>query len=288
MANNEIFPIDNLFSQDYFQAREKFINAARDNLFEINSIKHNLKGPDGRDIFMDFAHSGQDDAKNIIIIISGTHGPEGYCGSAVQYGLLKYNIAAEWAKTQKILMVHAHNPYGFAWDIRFNEDNIDLNRNYIEDFSNPPDSSLYDEVKKWAMPEDLSDATIAESFNNLMQYASRNGFPKLQTALTSGQYKYKNGVYYGGDAPSWSNINLTEYLKKYTIGAENAIVIDIHSGLGNFGHGELITGYSTDTQQFKQLGSIWGDEVKSTGNGQSVSARLTGCLRKRRAVPGSE
>ncbi|MEJ0064575.1 MAG: DUF2817 domain-containing protein [Caulobacteraceae bacterium] len=43
-------------------------------------------------------------------------------------------------------MIHAINPYGFAWLRRVTEENIDLNRNWI-DFSQPPPANPgYDEL----------------------------------------------------------------------------------------------------------------------------------------------
>src|SRR3546814_13236224 len=45
-----------------------------------------------------------------------------------------------------IMMVHLINPWGTSWKRRVNEDNIDLNRNYI-DFSRPfPQNPLYETV----------------------------------------------------------------------------------------------------------------------------------------------
>ena len=137
--------VDEYFSKDYFEAREKFLNACTENNFEIKSVLHpKAKGPQNRDIFMDCAIKGPKEAKQMLLIISGTHGPEGYCGSCFQYGLLKSGLANEWAKTHKIAFIHEHNAYGFAWDTRFNEDNIDLNRNYLEDWNTPPKNPDYD------------------------------------------------------------------------------------------------------------------------------------------------
>jgi hypothetical protein len=82
------------------------------------------------------------------------HGVEGFAGSAVQVAALK-GIAAEAAtdttaaaaaaaaasasgnaastrsKPYTLCFVHAVNPYGFAALRRFNENNVDLNRNNL-------------------------------------------------------------------------------------------------------------------------------------------------------------
>lgn len=267
-----------LFLDDYFAMRQHFIMLALENGFKISSFQNPTFGPDNKPIFMDFASAGLDDAKNLLVVLSGTHGSEGYCGSAIQSGLLQSGKAKEWAKRHKILLIHAHNPFGFAWDVRFNEDNIDLNRNYIDDFTNLPENLLYEEIKEWAIPADLSEEALNFSIKNLMNYARNNGFQKLQTALTAGQYNYPKGVYYGGKEPSWSHNILKNNINHYAEGIENIIIIDIHSGLGDYGKCELITSRSSYDPQFKKLYDIWGDEVKSTSIGDSVSAKLNGCI----------
>ena len=271
--------VDEYFSKNYFEAREKFLNACNENGFEIKSELHpKVKGPQNRDIFMDCAVKGPNEAKQMLLIISGTHGPEGYCGSGFQYGLLKSGIANEWAKTHKIAFIHAHNAYGFAWDTRFNEDNIDLNRNYLEDWNNPPKNPDYDELAQWALPTDYSEENENLAMMKLMEYAQKNGFPKLQAALTAGQYNHPKGVYYGGNGPSWSNITIKKFVNEITKEIEKIVIIDMHTGLGPFGKGEILCDCAPNTDEYKRLHSIWGDEVVSTKTEASVSADLSGTL----------
>ena len=45
-------------------------------------------GPPGERLFLDFATIGPDDADNAILVTSGTHGPEAFCGSGIQIQLL--------------------------------------------------------------------------------------------------------------------------------------------------------------------------------------------------------
>ena len=46
-----------------------------------------------------------------------------------------------------IVLLHASNPYGFAWGRRVNEDNVDLNRNFV-DFDAPlPENPGYNEIR---------------------------------------------------------------------------------------------------------------------------------------------
>lgn len=270
---------DALFSQNYYEAREKFLFACKENDFLIKSTEHpSAKGPNEQPIFMDCAVLGPQNAKSTLIIISGTHGPEGYCGSAFQYGLIKSGIAKTWAKDIKIAFIHAHNAYGFAWDTRFNENNIDLNRNYLDDFSSLPQNHAYDELANWALPENFSEENINLATIKLLEYAREKGFEALQSALTAGQYKYEKGVYFGGFAPSWSNIVLKQYIDEIVENTKKLVIIDIHTGLGNFGHGEILSDCASNSPEFTMLAQIWGDEVVSTKSGNSVSAHLHGSM----------
>ena len=69
-------------------------------------------------------------------MVSGTHGVEGFCGSGAQIDWLRRGEAASLPVDVAALMVHAVNPYGFAWLRRVTEENIDLNRNWIDFTSN--------------------------------------------------------------------------------------------------------------------------------------------------------
>jgi len=80
---------------------------------------------------------------------SGTHGIEGYLGSAIQLRFLHElflqnaqrlcttdNVRAPPTKNtpvKKILLIHAINPYGMRHHRRTNENNVDLNRNVLSD-----------------------------------------------------------------------------------------------------------------------------------------------------------
>jgi hypothetical protein len=268
------------FSSDYFEARRRFLEGARQAGASIHSTEHpTAKGPQGRAIFMDCAVLGPESATDALVIISGTHGPEGYCGSGVQTGLLLSGQAQDWAKSCRIILIHAHNAYGFAWDTRFNEDNIDLNRNYLESFAPPlPANPDYEKLAAFAAPSKRDEATLTQADQALLGFAQENGFPALQSALSGGQYTHPLGVYYGGNAPSWSHVTLMGYLASSCATAQRIITIDMHTGLGPFGHGEIITEAAPGSAHHDRQSSIWGDQLRSTKDGSSVSADLSGTM----------
>src|SRR3546814_9727826 len=85
-------------------------------------------GPDGKPLYMDVAWVGPDDADVVLLSLSGTHGAEGFNGSAAQVHWLNLHGAEPLPKGVAMLFVHAVNPFGFAHMLRVNENNVDLNR----------------------------------------------------------------------------------------------------------------------------------------------------------------
>jgi hypothetical protein len=271
---------ETFFASTYFEARDKFLKAAAAAGARVDThVLPHAKGPGGREIAMDCAVLGPENATGALVVISGTHGPEGYCGSGVQVGLLETGLAQDWARKLQIVLIHAHNPYGFSWDSRFNEDNIDLNRNYLKSFDSPlPANPDYDLLAPWAAPAARDEASLQTAREKLLDFAGEHGFAALQAALTGGQYNHPKGVYYGGIAPSWSNQTIHKILNTYCVGLESVVTIDMHTGLGPFGVGEIITEAAPSSEHYQRQTAIWGDEIRSTKDGSSVSADLSGTM----------
>ncbi|MPW20390.1 DUF2817 domain-containing protein [Paraburkholderia sp. CNPSo 3157] len=112
-----------VFSQSYVEARAKFLAiapAARP--YACSSL-----GPSGEPLYTDVAYFGDRNASRLLILISGTHGPEGYSGSASQLLFLRAGLQDALPASTAVLLVHALNCYGFAWDRRVTAEGCDLN-----------------------------------------------------------------------------------------------------------------------------------------------------------------
>jgi len=82
-------------------------------------------------------------ASRTVVHLSGVHGVEGHCGSSIQLAWLdkrratKARAEAEGAAAAgdapTVILVHVVNPFGMANGRRFNENNVDLNRNFVLD-----------------------------------------------------------------------------------------------------------------------------------------------------------
>ncbi len=264
------------FPTDYRQGRKAFITACeKAGIDSIARVHPTAKGPDGKPLFIDSAAMGPRGAKRALLLIAGTHGVEGYFGSGVETGLLREGLAAP--EGARIVLVHALNPFGFAWDRRVNEDNVDLNRNFV-DHAHPPDNPDYATLADAIAYRDASPAAVARADAVLLAYAKAHGAAKLREAISRGQYRFPKGLHYGGVAASWSHKMLRAILTEDLARVEKLVVIDFHTGLGETGAGEMIVEAAPASAIYRRAQAMWGGMVASSENGESVSAPLTGTL----------
>src|SRR5271166_4702079 len=100
------------FSATYPEARRKFVDAARGAGAAIEShVNPNATGAEGEALATDVARFGAIDAESLLIVVSGTHGNEGFCGSGCQVGLIAEGVIAARPQNVAVLLVHAVNPY---------------------------------------------------------------------------------------------------------------------------------------------------------------------------------
>jgi hypothetical protein len=266
------------FPADYRQARHDFIHACEQAGVDVVARVHpGVEGRDGKPLFLDTAVIGPRNATKALLMISATHGVEGYFGSGVQTGLMREGLATRAPADTKIVLLHALNPYGFSWDRRVNEDNADINRNCV-DFAHPPANEPYDKLAAAISPKDISDAAMKAANAKLTEYLKSHGAFALQEAISKGQYKYSDGVYYGGSHESWSVKMLKDVFVETLAHVEKLTVIDFHTGLGEFGAGEMITEDLPGSAPYKRARAMWGKRVASSEAGESVSAPLSGTL----------
>src|SRR5208283_2584408 len=142
------------FSSSYSEAREKFQEAVAAARGSAESFKHPRSGPGGEELAVDTAWFGPSDASRVLVLISGTHGVEGYCGSGAQVDWLRREEFKVLPADTGVLMIHAINPYGFAWTRRVNEDNVDLNRNFVDHDKAYPKNEGYLAIAEAILPKE--------------------------------------------------------------------------------------------------------------------------------------
>lgn len=264
------------FSASYDEARAKFLGAAKVAGGRLDRIGHPERGPEGQELSTDIAWFGPADAERVLVMISGTHGVEGYCGSGAQVDWLLRGEAAQVPAGTAVMMIHAINPFGFAWNRRVTEDNVDLNRNWI-DFDKPlPKNPAYAELSAHICPQAWDDAARQQSDAVLLGYAQKHGMPALQQALSGGQYTHPKGVFFGGVKPTWSRRMQTEIFRTRLARARRIAIIDYHTGLGPWGFAEQIAPVPRNDPAFTRAAQWFGTSVTSPSGGTSTSADITG------------
>ena len=299
--NLAMISIPTAFSSSYAQARVKFLEAAAQAGLSASSYLHPLKGKEGEDLAMDVVLDGAPDAEQLLVVSSACHGVEGYCGSGVQVFALH---DSEWREKCRaagvaVLYIHALNPFGFSHLRRVTHENVDLNRNF-QDFSqplppstdNPGYASLHDLLlpKQWPpTPENIAlcaDWMRARAIKDSQNADEISGLRAFQQAVTKGQYTHADGLFFGGSAPTWSNLTLRAVLRQFATHCLRLAWVDLHTGLGPRGLGERIFACKDDATAYERASRWWGNHGNPSGetpvtsiyNGSSTSALLTGLM----------
>lgn len=248
-----------VFSQRYAGARDKFISAVETSSIveRVNNIVHPVRGPKNERLFCDIAWAGSPKAKNILVLVSGVHGVEGSVGSAIQSDFVGRHRRLPGDVC--VVMVHALNPWGFACASRNDHEGIDINRNFVDFSAGVPDSA--DAVAIWEKLKNQTDAATLVGEH-------REQFDKL----SQGQYSHPEALYYGGEKASWSRQTIEELVAQIKPEKrDNIIVIDIHSGLGPYGYGELICDHAPGSAGQKMARELFGATVTEPALGTSSS-----------------
>ncbi len=266
------------FAQSYAEARGKFLAAADAAGLAVQSHPHPLRGRDGEALAMDVARCGPANAHAVLLVSSACHGVEGFCGSGVQNALLSdagFHAAAQAAGVA-VLYIHALNPHGFSWWRRTTHENVDLNRNW-QDFSQAlPENPAYDELAHLLVPPTWPPSDEVRAA--LTAFVGRRGAMALQTAVSGGQYKHPEGLFFGGRNPTWSRQTLGHVLAEHGSRCARLGWIDVHTGLGPNGHGERINANRDDAVALARTRAWWGADVTSIHDGSSTSAVITGMI----------
>lgn len=271
------------FSSDYKEARNKFLDASTAVGAKIKSFENPNAGHKGEALYTDIASIGTNDAKYILVLGSGTHGVEGFAGSAIQTGLLREGIASNLIPSMGIVMIHAINPYGFAHLRRFNEANVDLNRNFVDHSEDHPKNDGYRQLADAITPKTQSFWENTKSLLKIFWFRFRNGKEDLKQAISGGQYSHPQGLFYGGQSETWSNKTIRSIIRGYLSKAERIVFIDFHTGLGAYGKAEVIMNVPQESPSYKRAMEWWGNRVKTTVSGEAVSVHIHGPLKL--AVP---
>ena len=205
------------FPLDYASSRREFREACARLGCALEAHPMNQAGPNGDDLTIDVAILPGGSPDRTLLVSSGIHGVEGFFGAAVQLRALQ-----DWASRPgrkhagvRCVMVHALNPFGFAWRRRVNEDNVDLNRNLLlpgESFSGSP--AGYAALEGLLNPRHVPSRWEPVRLEFMVAIA-RHGMPAIKQSVASGQYDFPHGLFYGGGQPSRTSEILSEHFDRW-------------------------------------------------------------------------
>lgn len=267
-----------IFPGSYTSARQDFLKLAE--MAPIATGRHiSFQCPgettDGLPLYTDALWLGCDNAANVLVLLAGTHGVEGFVGSAIQFDHLHLLAAGEFRipEDTAILIVHALTPWGYSWLRRCDEDGVDLNRNAV-DFSKPfPENPGYESLRCALFSSDFE-----QRKRLFADYELQHGRTALEMAISGGQYTDTYGPFYGGSKSAHGRMVTEKLIQQYTLHERNLAVIDLHSGLGSYGYGEIICDHPSDSPGTHVAQAWYGDSVTLPALGTSSSVPKTGLI----------
>jgi hypothetical protein len=265
------------FSSDYETARHQFRMAVDNVHGELLTFPVEVAGTS--DLTIDVAILGAVDAESAVVLSSGCHGVEGFFGSAVQLAFLKQIEVSSVSLSSRVVLIHAINPFGFATLRRFNEDNVDLNRNFLssaDEYSGFPEG--YDKLDGLLNPP--SPPSRLEPFRlKAMWNILRWGLPAIKASIAGGQYEFPKGLFFGGKGPCLSTTIVQEHFREWIGAADRIVHIDFHTGLGESATYKLLLqedSESTVTTWFRQ--AFDSDAIQAFSMGEGVAYPAKGVL----------
>ena len=249
------------FSATYAESREKFLNSAGQVAARISSVVHPvLRGRSDEELAIDVAAFGAEDAPNMLFVVTGTHGLEGYPGAASMLQLMESGKLTNLPGDTGVVLLHGHNPFGWSHDSQLNEDMVDINRNFIDHSQAPGcDHEVYTAIANLNYPKRMSwsgmNALVAEYF----AIAEKFGNQRFMNAV-GGQYEFPSAIKYGGDAAVWSNTELRKIVSNYLGHAKKIAYLDWHTGIGDYGKLFEICPFGRDSKEREFSYKLWGEQ----------------------------
>uniref|UniRef100_K3XD05 DUF2817 domain-containing protein n=1 Tax=Globisporangium ultimum (strain ATCC 200006 / CBS 805.95 / DAOM BR144) TaxID=431595 RepID=K3XD05_GLOUD len=278
--------VERHFTSTYYDARALF-RARTHNVTDAKLYTLPLPGYEDVDLSIDVTVVPGSSAR-ALVHISGTHGVEGFAGSGIQSALLERLSGGKKRSkdASTLVFVHALNPYGFAKLRRFNENNVDLNRNFLtpEEFkariAMDPNQYGYMDVMDVLNPQEpVSWSSLGAIVYGALRNEFTYGSGATKRAVVSGNYHFPKTIFYGGDKQQASGALLQRLLEEHLdYGKLQKVgVIDVHTGLGPAGVGTLLLNDNLDGKRVQGVFAggkvvVSGDESDDAASGYEGAA----------------
>lgn len=268
------------FPRDYYEGKKNFLKALKNSSYLHEQYEIGQLGKDGENLTIDIGLRGLKDASRTVVISSGLHGVEGYLGSAIQSNFLNDVVIQSLDNDTNVVIIHALNPFGFSWNRRCNEDNIDLNRNFLLENEKYEGSPInYGIFNDFLNPE--SAPSKHEPFLiKVLLLIIRYGFTTLMNTFPEGQYDYPKGLFFGGQGKSKTQEILSQNLPRL-IGSSSQIThIDLHTGLGRLNTYKLLVDETNEPGELERLAKRFEIDNIEVFNKQGSAYKVRGGIGK--------
>jgi len=228
---------DRFFSPDFATARRLFLDAAANADSELHQLPLHGTDPQGLPLGIDIAWLGSRKPHRALVHVSGIHGVEGFAGSAVQLAQLaqRPDLPPDCA----LILVHVLNPYGMANLRRGNANNVDLNRNFFVDGNGWQDRGDDYAALDALLNPPSPPARFSLFYLHLLRAETSLGSSAIRQAVAGGQYLFPKGIFYGGQGLEPELQRYRTWLSAQLSDAQELVVIDVHTGLGDYGQQTL-------------------------------------------------
>lgn len=258
------------YPENYEQSRKKFLTLL-EKYPQAKVFSKKIENPQdfNDDLTIDYAYiPAQEKFRKLLIINSGVHGAEAFVGAAAQHYFLT-EVYPQLGPHVGVILFHAVNPYGFKYNRRVNENNVDLNRNFGDgpEFFQKKNTG-YNDIRNILNPE----KSVGEPLLSLVKTAfgllwklAFGDFTKedIRKATATGQYEHSKGVFFGGQKLQDATILFDLFLPQYFSQYQKLLLLDFHTGLGEDEQLHLITGVNTSEDEIQTIQKIFDESGSS-------------------------
>lgn len=174
--------------------------------------------------------------ENLVIVSTGQHGLEGYVGSAILKIFMDEFAPRLNPENTGLLLIHAINPWGMKHGRKVNENNVDLNRNFV--FNGVFDKSVnanFPKLKDLLLPEHPARPFFIESLSFAGKFIHAfitKGAAAISNAALLGQFASPKAMYYGGERYEEQTELTMDLLHEALANYRTVLHLDQHSGYG--------------------------------------------------------
>lgn len=242
-TKSDKWPVDkstlSYFSDDYISCKNLFVKLSCDvsAMYRNSKIDSIRLCTNGDSLAINYLYiPSQSSPQNLVILSSGTHGIEGYAGSAFQRMFMTEILKEVDHKSTGYLIIHGINPWGMKNRRRVTESNVDLNRNYDTSstlFYN--ENKGYSKLNTFLNPSGKVSIDLFTNVSFTIQAGwiiLRNSIKTARQAVLIGQYEFSDGIYFGGNKFEPQKSVIQDLITTTANDYNKILLIDLHTGYG--------------------------------------------------------